>query len=740
MKNFTINEPFFPLFKTAMEKSDVRTQLACGKIKGKLEAYAKSLGSQPDDLRLLDVCTASGETHPKLLQFINGLPRKKGQTEQRYKKNKEENTSNSRRAVRAVIKLLAGDVGEQPDGEAGATFLVGRPEEPALAEIYDLLPKEQTSPGVNMATLSESGVILFLACKEVFGQNPCSSAKEFFTKHRGGVVKIIYRDCPPEKISGLLALKGSLAQRLGAVVPSCIREAIPLDEFPQPLLEEMRVYKGVIEGKLKEGVIVQAASVDIVLKGKLSPATYKKVVWSIGKLLAMSDYPKNLSIRDILATTISRTDTEVKVTYHNKFLTPYREAERLRESCFKRAGYDSENFANLLTSLKSVAFYNGIFEHHEIINAAFKLHPDRETKEGRKAVKKLSLDRKAIDSWIDNNYPEYERILKKELFKRDKNQRGYKDSDTYMRFVLYYCQSVFLKVTGYRQKQLRNCILGVNIKVTPTSVELFYPGEQTKTGTPLRLHVELKSSNKTHGRLIRVLSLFARHALPYIQQNLAPWETGDREENRMRDPRGQFFFCMSRGGTFRRFHVRNHTGFTLWFKRASREFLKDPKLSREAILMAHPHFLCGVAMDTTIYDHGASTETAGRLHGRSERTINEHYKDRHAVLDASRDVILLNAQMAQVDAQIEGGSNQELEKLKKEHAERERRHQDELREARQEAKEARAETKEVQAELTAANLKITGLEQQLDEMQSVSSARHDEVMEALRGKNKKRAA
>jgi hypothetical protein len=738
MKNFTITEPFFPLFNIVMEESDARTRLACGKIKGKLEAYAASRGSKADDLRLLDVCTASGEIHPKLRKFINGLPRRKGQTEYRYKKSKEENTSNSRRAIKAVVRLITGDTGEQSDDETGTTPLVTRPKDGILAEIYDLLPKELTSPGRTTATLSDNGVIIFLACKEVFGQNPCSSAKEFFTKHRGDVTKIIYRDGPLEKINGLLAVKCKLAQCSDTVIPTS-NKAIPLDEFPQPLREEMRVYEAVTKGRLKEGVIAQAAAARIKLKGKISSITYQNALPLIGKLLAVSHCPENLSISDILATTVSGPDSKGKFTYYNKFLTPYREAHKSRDNRFKRAGYDSENFGRLLTSLKSVAFYNGIFEYHETLNAAFRLNLDRETKEGRKALKKSSLDRKILNGCIEDNWPEYERILKKELFKRDKNQRGHRESDTYMRYVLDYYQFAFLKVTGYRQKQLRNCILGENIKVTDTSVELFYPGKQTKTGTPLRLHVELKSANKTHGRLIHTLSLFTKHALPYIQQNLAPWDTGNEEEDRMRDPRGQFFFCMSAGGKFRRFHATNPTEFTGRFKRGTREFLKDQKLSREAINMAHPHFMCGVAMDTTYFDHGASIETTAKLHGRSEQVVRQHYKDRHAVLDASRDVILLNDQMAQVDERIEGGSSKELEKLKKEHAERERQQQDELREARQEAKEARAETKEVRAELAAANLKITGLKQQLAEMQSVNSARHDELMEAIRGK-KKRAA
>jgi hypothetical protein len=217
-----------------------------------------------------------------------------------------------------------------------------------------------------------------------------------------------------------------------------------------------------------------------------------------------------------------------------------------------------------------------------------------------------------------------------------------------MRFVLFYLNLLTMYVMGYRQRQLRNGKYGKNLIVTANSIQFFYSAEETKNRKPLEFEGSLPSVEGTHGLIIRAHSTFYKRAYPYIQQRLAPWTTGNEEKDREMDPRGHVFVCMNTGGRFCRFPSDGNTHFAAIFKNACRRFIKHPELRKEAILLAHPQFFRGASMDKYILDDNGTIISAGKYYGIHPRTIERSYKDKKAASDASKDVVLMNAEMAKI--------------------------------------------------------------------------------------------
>jgi hypothetical protein len=54
--------------------------------------------------------------------------------------------------------------------------------------------------------------------------------------------------------------------------------------------------------------------------------------------------------------------------------------------------------------------------------------------------------------------------------------------------------------------------------------------------------------------------------------------------------------------------------------------------------------------NTMIIDNGATSDAASRYYGDSVKMIDHNYKDRHAVQDASGDVVLINARLEEIRA------------------------------------------------------------------------------------------
>jgi hypothetical protein len=714
-------------------------EAACGKIEKKLEKYALGRGLGPDELRLCDVCDAEGELHPKLRLFIEKTPRRDKQTVERHKKYKEEICANVQRAIDGVIILITGGVREgSPDGAKTQVPALLRHDNQVLKELYEILPRQTSrslsgNSGFRPGTkISENGWLFYLSCAEALKHCSASSLYQCLDEYRPAIYKAIKSTCAcmPEKISSLTRLLLDFCKKVGVKIPPR-RKTIPVKEWPSPIREEMQTCQAAAKGDLLPGLKEKLARADVTIKiaESLRPVTTRGIEKVVERLIhRYCPGRETLSVRDLLLTTKSEVvgdDGKKKDKYYSPVLSPYRESERTRSDDYKRAGYDSDSFQKTLKSLLSIATYNGIFEYHEIIREAFKINLDVERIEQRKAEKKSVIKREAIDKWIEDNWPEYERILTQGLFKRDKRERKHTEADRNIRFVLFYCRLATMKVMGYRQRQVRDCVYGVNLVVTPDSLEFMFPSDKTKKAKPLRFKAESDSSGRTHGRLIDTLHLFHKYGFPYVQANLISRLAAGAKQGI--NSRGQFFVHLSRSGKFIAFDPISSSGFTTFFKGDCRKFLKHPDLGKEALLLIHPHYIRGAAMDTQIEDNGMPMEAASRFFGAAEQVIRSKYKDKKATQDASRDVILLNAKM------------EDLEERKKRN-----------REARGESKAVRAsdlENQELRRQLRESHKRerqkderITSMEKRLDHMQAAQEKRHDELMGAIREGGDKRVA
>jgi hypothetical protein len=275
---------------------------------------------------------------------------------------------------------------------------------------------------------------------------------------------------------------------------------------------------------------------------------------------------------------------------------------------------------------------------------------------------------------------------------------------------------------GYRQRQPRDCVHGVNLVVTPDSLEFTFPSDKTKKAKPLRFKAESDCSGRTHGRLIDTLHLFHKYGFPYVQANLISRPAAGGKQGI--DSRGQFFVHLSRGGKFIAFDPTSSSGFAVFFKEDCYRFLKHPSLQKEALRLIHPHYVRGAAMDTQIEDNGMSMQAASRYFGATERVISSKYKDKKATQDASRDVILLNAEI------------EDLEERRK----RNRGESTAASTSEAEVQELQRQLDESQDRERQKDERIAKLEERLDHMQTAQDIRHGEIMEAISGGGNGRAA
>lgn len=729
-----LNELFFPKLEEAKE-GDPLFKAACRKIENKLIKYALSRGIDPDELLLRDVCDAEGELHPNLRLYIEKTRRLDKQTVERYKKHKEEICANVQRAIDGVVVLVMGGVREgSPDGGKTQAPALLRHDNQVLKELYEVLPRQPivSSPG-NMGfrlgtKISENGWLFYLSCAEAFKHCSASSLHQFLDEYRPAIYKAFKSTCAcmPEKILSLTGITRGICKKVGVKTPPS-RKTIPVKEWPSPIREEMQTHQAAAKGNLLPGLKEKLARADVTIKiaESLRPVT-THIVEKVVERLTHRYCPgrETLSVRDMLATTKSEVvgdDGKKSCEYYNPVLSPHRELERARSDDYKRAGYDSENFKKALHCLLSLAAYNGIFEYHEIVREAFKIKLDVERIEQRKAEKKSVIKREAIDEWLEDNWPEYERVLTQGLFKRDKSKRKHTEADRNMRFVLFYCRFDTMKVMGFRQRQPRDCVYGVNLVVTPDSLEFTFPSNKTKKAKPLRFKAESDSSGRTHGRLINTLHLFHKYGFPYVQANLVSRTAAGAKQGI--DSRGQFFVHLSKLGKFIAFDPTSSSGFSDIFKADCRRFLKHPALRKEALQLIHPHYMRGAAMDSQIEDNGMSMEAASRYFGATEEVIRSKYKDKKATQDASRDVILMNVQIEDLD----------------ERKKRNRSESSAVSAPEVEVQELLHQLRESQNRERQKDERIATLEGKLDSMQMAQDIRHGEIMEALRGGGNGRA-
>lgn len=755
------------------DKQFLRDAKALGKVKGKLEQYAASRSIARQDLRMSDVCTSTGELHPKLRSFIDEIPRQKGQADKRHKEYKEEIVSNIARAVRVV----RASTGSSPDVSETVGMIDAEPktrhEHPVLASLFEYLPRIQKNVAGRFTSseyLTKSGWIIYNVVSEILKLHSDVSLEGLLLSKRHLLRGQVHITTPPDKWDVLESLCNQIAQEYKKRnnTPIEVRTTIrvPLDKFPSPLREQMRVLEDATRGRILPDLRERAIKAGEILRKRdnISFSTYKDVIAKLGDVLGRcSTYKPGeaLGILDLLKTektlTVDKNDSS-SYEYYNKFYTPYRESERERVNKYGGT-FDSDTFKIAISRLLTAATYIGEFEHHATIREAFKIRVDDSKKEQRKTEKKKEIDRHLLLKWVGDNFPIFERIVREGTFKRElrtkshgwkesaksKGNRSHPESDSNCRFVLYYMHHVTLIVMGYRQRQLRCAEVGKNIIVaksgdssinppaTSDTVILKFSETETKNGKALFFRCDLATTEKTHGTLIRAYHLYHKYVLPYIHENFGVQVQAGNGKESESDPKHKFFFVLRHNGKFMCHNSQDSLDFYNYFVRAARRYLKDSGLSKEALIKIHPHYFRGAAMDIFIIDYGGSFEAAGNYFGDDPQTIRTHYKDKSAAHDATRNVVQINKELDAYEESANGSKKskqmEELEKrLKDSEGDRER-----LRRADQENTNLLAAAN---ARIESLQLNIASLADQQKQSMEQQTEQFNQIRQALENGNR----
>lgn len=723
-----IEKPFFELLEQA-ERANEYFKGAAGKVKKKVfKKFASEVGLKNEELCLMHVCTEQGKIRTELANFIDRFPQLPRQTAERHAQYKWETKSAVERVVFAVAVLAArGELPvEQSDEEVKVPVLDSHAH-PLLAELYELLPrawvKEPGFKGGRRADhLSPNAMLFYASCAEAIRRCSPSSLRELLVERRDVLNQAMQDVYPLEKYkvgSNFITL---VCRAIGVEV---IRpQPLPdISSWPKKLQDQWSQFKAAARGNIPAEVLRSAEDAKFSLKPKLAPTQVTMTQSIIGRILSKHPQGDKFGLENLLAFEMIRVkkDGKQKTVRFNKFLSPWREVEMARADEYKRAGFDSAMFHIGLKSLLTFARYIGLFKCVDEARKAFQIKRDYDTPKNRTARKKQLIDRHDLGEWFERKWPEFERILLNHTFERQdyskdlkegEKRRPHKESDRNMRFVLFYIKFLTMYIMGYRQQLLRDCLYGENLVVTRNSIKWHFRRDQTKNDKELKFTANLAACELTHGLLIRSHYIFHKEAFAYIQGRLDFWLTGDPIEDQQRDPTGQVFVRMRRDGTFSRFHPITGEGkFGRQFKRDCFKFLADSGLSKEAIRAIHAHFCRGTSMDIFIIDRRGSELAAERFYGVDYKTIRSHYKNRNAPQDASLDLVLMNAQMKQIDQLNKGTSDEDPE-----------------------AKSLRAALKAAHKRDAAQREEIASLRSQVAEMTNILNTRFDEVISAVKGK------
>jgi hypothetical protein len=131
-----------------------------GKVGGLLEDYAESLGTTPRKLMVKDVYDQRGEINPKLLRYVEGIPRLPKQTVQRWRNYRSEIRAN----LRNLSNKIYGRKRKRGSTPSRGTILVGRVPE-GMRPVLPFLPRQgkvdmKAKEARLKAPLNENGITL----------------------------------------------------------------------------------------------------------------------------------------------------------------------------------------------------------------------------------------------------------------------------------------------------------------------------------------------------------------------------------------------------------------------------------------------------------------------------------------------------------------------------------------------------------------------------------------------------
>jgi hypothetical protein len=430
MNAHPIDTLFFPFADATFANKTVLSQ-AFGKVKGLLEEYALSRNIDAEDLRLLDVCDDRGEIHPKLLKFIDSLPRRPKQTQENYRKYKNQN----RCIIKRVINCLLGKESDKAKGEVNSLIMDGAPE--FLKPLFPLLQRRRGTFSANKpgwretrdkAPLSDSAQRILLTLIEVSKQHDIDTIESLFLEHGMDIRHTLLRSMRRaewDNISGYYStFLEKVRKKYDLPFTKGRWKSATFDELPAKLRAELNVFKERALHGIDSYKDLMVCAVKY--KGKKEPfeeSTIWRYVESVQHAfgcILRSGLPvtDDIGVRELMEIgEVEREQNGATVRVPGNYLVePYHKQECEMITDRKRAGFESENFHHFRLALKAVAAFNGNFDLQEPFTKAYPETTDKSTKRRVKDERKKEWKLPLLDKAIAEMRPRFLRIMKGRLY------------------------------------------------------------------------------------------------------------------------------------------------------------------------------------------------------------------------------------------------------------------------------------------------------------------------------------
>lgn len=574
-----------------------------GKVRGVLEKFAESEGTTPGKLRIMDVFTTRAELRPRLVKFINSLPRYSRQSEQRVKQYKREIQSN----LKYVGRICFGLPGLKSQNRSKTEQLSRRVPE-LLQPVLPYLNREggrfTNIKARLLYPLTDPGLLQLSAMLKVWQDHQPSTLENFLVDHSADIVRAYKRLAPMTKQDSIRGLLSRVRKAFGYKMPPPRRNSVKKENWPPKLRREWEIF----EGFARQGVgpehelSVEAETLGFSIE-RLSPVSIDDYEAGMSRALGVIPHDDNLGVLDLI-TVVRKPGVEDRDMLeddgipktHNALVDIFRKSEQDKPGTVKGVGYDSVSFQHFVQAIKAVAVRNGHGRYVKAFRRAYQLTRDDGATERRKAEKKEGLSLAWIDQEIAHLAPQFNRIVRSGSFKRKEGRVKQADRDMFL--VLFFVWLVTMRFMGYRQRSLVECEVGKNfIRNADGSITLKF--DKTKNGR--RLYMELNESRRdSHGLLWDTLSLYYLKVYPYLIR-----QSGNTLHGRL------FVTTEGQEGSFRRF--KNFTDFEESFDSGRDRFLRVDDLSAGMRDKLNPHFLRGLCADWMITVLHMTFDEAGEV-------------------------------------------------------------------------------------------------------------------------------
>lgn len=640
---------------------DSPTGKVFGKVEGYLKDYAESIGTTPRKLMVKEVFDQAGEIHPKFMRFIDKIPRLPKQTEKRWKSYRSEIRAN----VRNLSKNLYGIGGKKARKRPDDDLLLKRVPE-ALKVVLPYLPrqsyaKKEAKDKRLRAPLTDTGVVLLSAILNTWERNGLTTCEELFVGSVSDLYKEIRKLSASANAETLISRACNMSRWLGFEKPKPELKAVELDKWPPTLRREWEKFRLLAEQGVTPEMAVEAKEGKYSVK-KLVKTSFAGYEVAVGRALWVIRPEGDMGLLDLIRV-VPREGSEPgdgKPKEHNHLVDIFRASERAKRGRNKAVGFDSGQFEQFVTAIKSAAARNGYGRHIKQFSEAYPVCLDDEAKEGHKRAKKAGIPLKWVDEQIAKLHKRFEQIVKSGSFKRTPGR--YFESRRNLLLVMFFTWLVTLRYMGYRQQCLVNCVLGVNFIFNPDgSITLRF--DKTKNRKRIRMDLN-ESRRRNHGLLWDTLTLYYKKVYPYLVR-----ESGDTL-------RGQLFVRPTRGRSFRPFKqytvsprssIKEGTEFHRAFCRARDLFMNVDDLEPAMRRLLHPHFLRGLCTDWMVLVLKMTCEQAAEVLGINTEVLEKEYlqQDREHDAGVMFDIVNARERAEQANGELHSRINDVLEKVDK---------------------------------------------------------------------------